>query len=465
MKIPETPPDPTAHIKKIVESIRQGEADIRNLMPWAELGLKPYDDKGRYLHWEDLKHKRPPGDLTPEQYWYGTAQARAAIRENLPFETTDGEPFWYCVPSTVTNDLLYVSEEAKGAVEADPVVSEPSTQRTYLISSLIEEAISSSQLEGASTTRRVAKEMIRTGRQPTDKSERMILNNYKAMQFLRKHLVDPLTPSMVFELHTILMDGTIDAGDEDKVGCFRDDADDIVVGDRMTGAPLHVPPKRSELEERLSRLCAFANGEVGDDQMPPLLRAIVVHFMIGYDHPFIDGNGRVARALFFWVVAKANFWLLEYVAISSVLKTEQEAYVRAYLHTETDNNDVTYFIVYQLQVLRKAITRLHEYLARKSRESRETRNVMSRSGIARRLNHRQIALLHHAMQHPGAEYTVRSHQSSHGVANQTARTDLATLADDYGLLTRARDGKRDLFIAPRDIAGRIRRLGTPAWKR
>jgi Fic family protein len=46
----------------------------------------------------------------------------------------------------------------------------------------MEEAITSSQLEGAATTREVAKEMIREGRQPRDRSERMILNNYLTMQ-------------------------------------------------------------------------------------------------------------------------------------------------------------------------------------------------------------------------------------------------------------------------------------------
>ena len=52
------------------------------------------------------------------------------------------------------------------------------TQELYLISSIMEEAIASSQMEGAATTREAAKDMLRKKISPKDKSQRMILNNY-----------------------------------------------------------------------------------------------------------------------------------------------------------------------------------------------------------------------------------------------------------------------------------------------
>lgn len=457
MKIPEKPPDEQEYVRRVVNQ-HQHQSSPFDLFPWLNRGLKPVDRKNRYLHWDDLKHKPAPEGLTPQEHWFGVKAARHAGKEELPLRAKSGEAFWYCIPNTVTNELLYVSEQTKGAVDADPVVTDKATQRTYLISSLIEESISSSQLEGASTTRRVAKEMIRQGREPKDLSEQMILNNYRAMNFVRRHVDDPLTPTIIFELHALLMDGTLSEADAEKSGRFREDADDIVVGDRVTGETLHVPPKVAELPERLKKLCAFANGECGDPQMPPLIRAVFVHFMIGYDHPFFDGNGRLARAVFAWMVAKAGFWLLEYVAISSVLKSEPEAYMRSYLHTETDNNDATYFIVYQLSVLRRAIERLHEYLGRKTAQDRETKKLLSEAGVSNRFNYRQIAILQHAIERPGAEFTVKSHQTSHGVSNQTARTDLTYLAEDLRLLTLARNGREVVFIAPRDITQRIMEL-------
>ena len=68
------------------------------------------------------------------------------------------------------------------------VTSERQAGQRFLVNSLMEEAIRSSQLEGATTSRRVAKEMLRTGREPRDRSERMIANNYRALQFMREEM-------------------------------------------------------------------------------------------------------------------------------------------------------------------------------------------------------------------------------------------------------------------------------------
>jgi Fic family protein len=92
----------------------------------------------------------------------------------------------------------------------------------------------------------------------------------------------------------------------------------------------------------------------------PVVRAILIHFMLGYDHPFYDGNGRTARALFYWSLARSGYWLMEYVSISRLLRQAPAQYARAYRHTETDDNDTTYFIVHQLEVIQQAIAALHE---------------------------------------------------------------------------------------------------------
>ena len=455
MKVPESPPSFEDFISEATEA-----QDMKTLATIANVfvgsGVKPFDNKGRYLHWEKLKHQEPPGELTAEQHWFAVRLARQKLHQELPFTDMTGNKFVYCQAGPVVNDLLWISEQAKGAVAADPKITDPKTRDTYLISSLIEESINSSQLEGASTTHRVAKEMILTARAPRDKSEQMILNNYRAMLFIKENINDELTPSMVFELHRILTEKTFEAGYEHKAGAFRAAEDDIAVCDDMTGEVLHRPPHAAELPERLQAVCDFANGKTGDPMIPSLIRAIVVHFMIGYDHPFFDGNGRTARALFYWLVMKEGFWLLEHVSISGIIKAAQPSYIKAYLHTETDGSDVTYFIIHQLDVVRKAIVRLHEYLLRKTQELRDTEAALHDSVLRGRMNHRQLAVIKHAMRNPGAHYTVNSHQTSHGVTNQTARSDLCALSDSYGLLLRTRQGRKDVFVAPGNINERIK---------
>jgi len=282
----------------------------------------------------------------------------------------------------------------------------------------------------------------------------MILNNYHALQFIRRLRDEPLTPAIVFELQRILTEGTLD--ESDAAGRFRRPDEHIVVSDELDGPVLHDPPEATELAARMEAMCAFANASDMDEPfIHPVARSILLHFWLAYDHPFVDGNGRTARALFYWSMARRGYWLAEFLSISRILKDAPSRYNRAFLYTETDDNDATYFILFQLKVIVRAIEELHEYLARKAVEMEETARLIRRSrAIRERLNHRQLALHNHALKHPGREYTFASHRASHDVSYGTARTDLLELAR-YGLLTEQKSGRAFTFVAPADLRKRL----------
>ncbi len=446
MKIPVTPPQ----FKDEIDSWGEDAADNIELLMNPDVGTT--DHKGRYLHWDRLRHITPPEGYNEKLYWFAIKSARNKISKKLAFVDKVGSPFKYGMSDGVMRDILWISENGTGAMTADGGITDVRTKQTYLINSLIEEAINSSQLEGATTTRRVAKEMIRTGRKPKDHSEKMVINNHTAMIFIRDIKEDKLTPSIIFELHKILTEGVLEEGDENKSGVFRATKDDICVFSKDDEL-LHAPPKASELKDRLQMICDFAN-KVGEDDtvyIPPIIRGIIIHFMIGYDHPFVDGNGRTARALFYWLMVKEGYWLMEYISISRVIKKAPAKYMYAYLHTETDENDMTYFIIHQLEVIKEAVKDLHAYFITKTNQLKEAEGALENCSLKGKLNFRQLSILKNALKNPGAEYTIKSHQSSHGVTYQTARTDLLKLADEYSLLKKYKVGKADVFLAPPDL--------------
>ena len=181
----------------------------------------------------------------------------------------------------------------------------------------------------------------------------------------------------------------------------------------------------------------------------------LLHFWLAYDHPFVDGNGRTARALFYWSMARQGYWLCEYVSISRILKKARGQYARSYLYTETDENDATYFLLYQLRVLLRAIEELHQYLARKAKEIHHAEELVRRAARSHGdFNPRQLALINHAVKHPEARYTVDSHQRSHGVTYETARTDLTKLAN-IKLLVKRKSGRAFVFVPSPELHGRI----------
>jgi Fic family protein len=307
----------------------------------------------------------------------------------------------------------------------------------------MEEAIRSSQLEGATTSRRVAKELLQTGRAPRDRSELMIVNNYRALEFMRTDMGAQLTPERVTTLQRILTEGTLD----DPTGAGRlqtPDEERVVVADATTGETTHVPPPADQLPGRLDAMCAFANVSdegSGGEFIHPVVRAVLLHFWLAYDHPFQDGNGRTARALFYWFMKTRGYWLVEYLSISKILREAPAVYSRAFVLTETDGGDTTYFLLHQLEVIQRAIEEMHSYLRRKVREVRELEESARAAGD---LNHRQLALLGDAIRHPHNRYTYRTHAVSHGVTAETARTDLGGLAA-RGLLVRAKRGRQHVF--------------------
>ena len=407
-----------------------------------------------YIHWDRLRHLDAPEGFSHEEWWFATKWARQGLLRPLPLVDPAGRAFQYSAPDLVQRLLHYVDQRCSGEIAtAEVVTADDQARQHYLVNSLMEEAIRSSQLEGATTSRRVAKDLLRSGREPTDRSERMILNNYRALQLMRE-MGDHLTPEIVFDLHRVVTEGTLD--DPDAAGRLqRTDEERVAVFDRNEpNRVLHRPPPAEQLPERLRALCDFANEpEDGERFVHPVVRAILLHFWLAYDHPFEDGNGRTARALFYWCMRTKGYWLVEYLSISRILADAPGKYAKAFLLTETDDRDTTYFIVYQLEVVRRAVAELHGYLNRKVEEIRDVETLLKAG--AQDFNHRQLALLGHALRTTGHRYSFREHAASHGVTPETARNDLLPLVEK-GLLERRRDGRRHVFAAHPRLVERLK---------
>jgi Fic family protein len=405
----------------------------------------------RYLHWDDLRHREPPDGLSPEEWWFGLKIRRRSSAQQIPLVDSGGAPFSFGLVNPIPELLHRIDTGAGAWVGTTSPILSPDLRDQYYVRSLMEEAITSSQLEGAATTRQVAKEMILSGRPPRDKSEQMIRNNYDTMQRLRELKDEPLTPELVVELHARITRDTFD--DPGAAGRFRRREEHIVVS-TDDNVILHVPPPAEELPDRVRRMCAFANETDSPGFVHPVLRAIMLHFWLAYDHPFVDGNGRVARTLFYWLMMRHNYWLFEFISISEMILKGPVQYSKAFLYTETDENDLTYFVLYHLAVIEQAVEELHKHIERKAEEIREVSAAMK--GIAG-FNHRQQAILSHATRHPGYRYTIEGHKISHAVAYQTARTDLQRLAQ-VGLLSQYKIGRTWYFEPVPRLEEALRRL-------
>jgi len=439
MRFPARPP---AYLPMLANPL-----ELQKIIPHVSATLSD----GRYLHWDEFRRRPPPTGLTSEQWWASQKMGRLGARVLIPgFVDQHDNPFWYCRLDAIDR-ATHTLDRRDAVREMIEAVGDPATRSQYRVHQLIEEAISSSLIEGAKlTTRAGAREMVRDGRTPGTHGERMVANNYAAMNRLLELIDQPLGLDDLLEIHSILGADALDAPHAE--GRLRTTADDIRVEDTVTGETWFVPPSADELQSRLEALLTFANQSL--DTQPfvhPLLRAIILHFWLAYLHPFIDGNGRMARALFYWQMLRSGYDFTQYLSISGPIDRSKRAYYRSFAYTETDDGDLTYFMLIQLRVLSAATTEVIAHLRERSQRLLAVDNALSASDA---LNHRQRAALSDLVRQPGPGATVTSHAKTHGVAYLTARKDLQDMVAAK-LLKRVRIGKTDHYRATDRVLRRL----------
>ncbi|HGM6896741.1 MULTISPECIES: Fic family protein [Serratia] len=412
------------------------------------------DERGRYLHWNLLKWRVPRAEAL--DIWQAIKFKREVLMKFIPLTDINGKLFKYCTPHSMEarlHQIVKLAGASMGSIAGGK--ASDTLQKKFLVSSLImEEAITSAQLEGASTTREVAKKMLEDEREPVDEDERMILNNFLLLKQAEKVCKEPLTIDLILDFHRIATSGT---SENDVVpGEFRQD--NSIYVDDGDGGIAHQPPDFELIQDRMQKLCDFANrdhsGTNGCEFIPPVIKAIILHFMMGYEHPFRDGNGRTARALFYWCMLKHEYNLFKYVSISKFIKDSPRDYGLSYLYTERDQNDLTYFIDFQLDVILKSFDELQNYLQEKTSDFYEVLSLLDNTRFNQELNFIQKDLIKKGTKEPGRVFTVKEVANSYSITENTARSHLNKLVD-LKVFIPARDGRKTFYIVPSDLKKRL----------
>ena len=368
-----------------------------------------------YEYWEKAKYEKLPEGFTPQMLWANVKASR--LRSMIPVWNK------YSINLCVTSQMQRLCHEfdmkfgSFWEVEGDTQSSE---KKYYLSSSLMEEAIYSSKMEGASTTRIVAKDMLRKKKSPQNKSQQMIVNNYNTIQYIVEHKDEPLTEELLLTIHRLMTEKTLD--NPEDAGRFRTN-DKVVVADMVEGDIIYTPPSFQEIPEFVESLCDFFNNDNPRTFIHPIIRGIIVHFMLAFMHPFVDGNGRTARALFYWYMLKEGYKLTEYMSISRVIAKSKSNYEKAFRYVENDGNDMGYFVAYNLGALEISFQQLRDYIQRKQREKSAANSFM----MAGNINQRQALVLQRLNEEPETIFTVKDVQEQFSVSSMTARKDLSDL--------------------------------------
>ncbi len=412
---------PFIDLPKLYDSMRKvGSDELSHYMKYN----RPLDDKGRYLHFDEFRRRTPKG-LNADIAWAVTKMARNLQLTSLISINEEAPVCKFMLTPGIQKAISEVDKNTTTAV-LEWMMSNIGEREhfKYLFDDLVgDEAISSSQMEGAATTTKAAKALLRSRIKPRTPDEKMIIGNYKMMCFAWEHRAEAMSVDLILEMHKIGVEGIED--EHYHPGAFRQ-SDDVVVVDG-DGDIVHTPPPHPGIEDRLEKLLRWVNKShhktTSDSYMHPLVKAIIIHFAIGYEHPFRDGNGRVARSLFYWYMFKNEYAAFRYIAISVLLKAAAIKYGKSYLYSETDEMDLTYFIDYQCSIIISAVSNYKSAYERSLKEIEKFSKWLWSSGLYNKLSERQRLIFQVAKSGLGY-FTISNTSENLGCSRNTAAAAL-----------------------------------------
>ena len=259
---------------------------------------------------------------------------------------------WILYDSTAVMTALV---EAKSAVQS--LTSLP-YQKSWVEAlqelQLKREVAGTSRIEGAEFTERELEEAVRpnvSAEELRTRSQRQAHSAMRAYRWIGQLPTDrPISGDLIREVHRLLV-----------TGCDEDHCPPGVIRGRDYNVTFGIPPHRGVeggplCEEAFEGLLHSVQTEFRDHD--PLVQAMALHYHLAAMHPFLDGNGRTARAMEALILRRAGLTDRAFVAMSNYYYDEKPAYLRILGEVRQDSHDLTPFLIFALNGIRIQCERL-----------------------------------------------------------------------------------------------------------
>ncbi|MCB9073749.1 MAG: Fic family protein [Bdellovibrionaceae bacterium] len=382
-----------------------------------------------------LKNKSPKSAVSN---WSETQKKIISLRKTTAvplFLKTLGKNFWFYPADCILQkaDTL----EKTGVQLHQTIVQNASFKEEFFLDSMIEEAITSAIYEGANSTRAKAQELIASGNLPKNKNEWMLINNYEAMKWIKENRSRSVSKEVIESIHQIVTRNTLEGDNANFSGRFRTDT-------------VHVRSSRNEIKHEGIPFKQIENtlNEVfqltaeNPRYFPTVIRGILLHYFIAYIHPFFDGNGRTARALFYFKAMRNNLHFVELLSVSAYLKNHGKQYEKSFEKVVGNELDITYFIDFNLDALLKAVQEVE----------RKVTYLMSLTQIKDHLpiSDNQIGLLQRLALNKFRKISIEEYASQINKSREIARQELKQL-QELGFLQEEKSGKKFVYHVLKEV--------------
>lgn len=312
----------------------------------------------------------------------------------------------------IVYDILHVINKADQSNKA--LINIKGMQASYK-DTLIIESLSSATIEGARTT---VDNVIKNFENPKDKSEKMVVNNVKALKMIYDGFT--INDDTIRNLWEVL---THDACENSNIAGRKYRNGKVYAGNNTE--IIHVPCDVNSIQKHMNMLFNY----IQNSNEGAVIKAAVTHFYLVYIHPFCDGNGRMARLLINYILYNYGYTDVKKLSISKQISNNIGSYYKSLKNSEKSSSkagkhmiDITEHIVYILDMVVQACKELEAKHFKLSDNEAKLINKMKKHGV-------------------GAEITVAKTEKLLGLSNSGARAVLNRLVDKGILAKQLRDNK------------------------
>lgn len=262
----------------------------------------------------------------------------------------------YTPKFTITNKILKyigVVESAREIIENAPLV--PAWEAKFREDALVRTVHHGTHIEGNELNITEAEKVLAgakiVGR---DRDIQEVLNYRSVLQFIEQYDNNEISAETLKHIHSLTVHKMLE---DAAVGEYR--RTQVVVKNSQTGEITFRPPPAVEIPFLIDSFLRWLNG-IGPDDMHAVLKAGIVHYELVRIHPFMDGNGRVARAAATLVLFKEGYDIKRFFSLEEYYDREPLAYYDALQSVVKLDGNLTNWIEYFTEGLAIELTRIKE---------------------------------------------------------------------------------------------------------
>lgn len=260
---------------------------------------------------------------------------------------------------TITNKILKntgIIEAAREVIDHAPLL--PYYEREFQKEALVRAVHYGTHIEGNELNIDQAEKVI-DGKDvlARDRDIQEVLNYRKVMDYIdqisNSNSQITIDENLILTLHRMTVEKIMPP---EKVGKLRDTQ--VVVKNSLTGEVSFRPPPSTAIPAEVEELLEFINNK--DSDVHPVLKAGIVHYELVRIHPFVDGNGRVARALSTLILFLEGYDIRRFFSLEEYFDSDALDYYEALKSVQRFDGDLSVWLEYFTKGLSIELSKIKE---------------------------------------------------------------------------------------------------------